>query len=91
MPLLRSKPTTYEAHKVRYEDLHLEEPDLPSFIWEMSAEEKIERNPQAGELRVKTSMGWVRAELGTWILMSPLEELRVVADSEVAVDFELVR
>lgn len=90
MPLLRSKPLTYQAHKLRYEDFHLEQAALPDWFTELEAEGKISRSWQAGTIYVETAASVVPAKLGMWLLMAPNEELRLVTEAEVANEFELV-
>lgn len=91
MPDFIPKPARLRGHRVRYEDVYTENPDLPEWLQDSVEEELVTASPRTKALLVNCDTKVRRACLGDWILQRPDQSLLVVTAERLATDYDLVQ
>ncbi len=92
MPTLRTKPVTLEAHRLRYGDIQGVSQDLPDWVEDAVQSGTLTMQPEEGSARLQVpgAAGYAVVRSGCWLALHPTGALRLLTDSEIAADYEVV-
>jgi hypothetical protein len=90
VPKFTPKPVAVRGHKVRYEDVHLEEPQAEEWVLEALENGTIHRRHSENALGIEQGGDFYLAKLGTWIMQRQDGSLFCLTQERLALDYDLV-
>jgi hypothetical protein len=89
----RARPVVLEAHRLRYGDIQGVSDDLPEWFEELIETGVITMVPASEAARVCNpgTTGYAEVKAGSWLVLHPTGDVRLLTDAAIASDYEVIQ